>query len=75
MKEIPSEVILHCQAYQGCAGCPIKTQCKHAIATTTGFDELMTAAIAAIRSQPLRNMSDQDFIASIGLTELVGGAA
>jgi hypothetical protein len=75
MNEIPSEVIQHCQAYQGCSGCPIKPQCAQAITTTTRFDELMTAAVAAIRSQPLRNMSDREFVASIGLTEPVGGAA
>jgi hypothetical protein len=73
MNHIPSVIIDHCQRHQGCAGCSIKTECSRAIHSTRGFDDLMEKAVMAVQSAPRTAMTDRDFIASLGMTGLVGG--
>lgn len=73
MNRIPSVVIDHCQRHQGCVGCTIKAECGRAINSTSGFAELMEKAVEAVNA-PRTAMTDRDFIASLGMTGLTGGA-
>jgi hypothetical protein len=74
MNAIPDDVIQHCQQHPGCQGCTIREACATAITTTSGFKDLMTAALTAIETTPRSRMTDAEFINALGIPGL-GDAA
>lgn len=51
MKAIPADIIAHCEQYQGCKGCPLRTcTAPLADAGSPKWDEWIEGRISAIRA-------------------------